>query len=249
MSRPDISSAYRKAHTRRQHPGGFTGSVTRSRPSRAAARRTRIRRRRVGALVAVVALAAALNSASEGSSSLPALPTSAPVTVLPSAPVDAPADDPRDGWRDALGGAGGDVPDGTTVFDDAIPGVANLDPDLLGALRAAAADAPVGFVVNSGWRSEAYQEHLLREAVARYGSKAEASRWVATPGTSPHVSGHAVDIGPTAAATWLSQHGAAYGLCQIYGNEPWHFELRPDAADQGCPPTYADPTHDPRMQQ
>ena len=41
----------------------------------------------------------------------------------------------------------------------------------------------------------------------------------------------------------------AYGLCQIYGNEPWHFELRPDAVDHGCPPTYADPTHDPRMQQ
>jgi len=248
MSRRDISSAYRKAHTRRQHPGGFTGSVTRSRPVRATARRTRIRRRRAGALVAVVALAAAVNSASEGSASLPSLPvlpTASPAAELPR----ASADDARDGWRDALGDAGGDVPDGTTVFDDALPGVANLESDLLGALRQAAADAPVDFVVNSGWRSEAYQEHLLREAVAQYGSKAEASRWVATPDTSPHVSGHAVDIGPTAAAAWLSEHGAAYGLCQIYGNEPWHFELRPDAVGQGCPPTYADPTHDPRMQQ
>jgi hypothetical protein len=62
------------------------------------------------------------------------------------------------------------------------------------------------------------------------------------------VSGDAVDIGPSDAATWLSEHGAAYGLCQIYGNEPWHYELRPDAVDQGCPPMYADPTHDPRMQ-
>ena len=26
-----------------------------------------------------------------------------------------------------------------------------------------------------------------------------------------------------------------YGLCQIYGNEPWHYELRPDAVDHGCP--------------
>ena len=40
-----------------------------------------------------------------------------------------------------------------------------------------------------------------------------------------------------------------YGLCQIYGNEPWHYELRPEAIDRGCPPMYADPTHDPRMQQ
>ena len=34
-----------------------------------------------------------------------------------------------------------------------------------------------------------------------------------------------------------------------YGNEPWHFELSPDAIDHGCPPMYADPTRDPRMQQ
>ena len=46
---------------------------------------------------------------------------------------------------------------------------------------------------------------------------------------------------------WLSEHGAAYGLCQIYRNEPWHFELRPRAIESGCPPMYPDPTHDPRM--
>ncbi len=71
---------------------------------------------------------------------------------------------------------------------------------------------------------------------------------MATPETSPHVSGDAVDIGPSDATAWLSEYGAAYGLCQIYGNEPWHFELRPEAIDHGCPPTYPDPTYDPRMQ-
>ena len=85
------------------------------------------------------------------------------------------------------------------------------------------------------------------EAVSKYGSEAEAARWVATPKTSAHVSGEAVDIGPDDATEWLSGHGAAYGLCQIYGNEPWHYELRPDAIGHGCPPTYADPTHDPRL--
>ena len=70
---------------------------------------------------------------------------------------------------------------------------------------------------------------------------------MATPDTSAHVSGDAVDIGPSVAAAWLSGHGAEYGLCQIYGNEPWHYELRPGAIDHGCPPVYADPTHDPRM--
>ena len=150
------------------------------------------------------------------------------------------------------GEAGGAVPDGTTVFDDQIPGVAKLDPDLLGALRRAAADAAGGgveFSVDSGWRSPAYQEQLLREAISKYGSEAAAARWVATPETSAHVKGDAVDIGPSGAAAWLSAHGAAYGLCRIYGNEPWHFELRPEVIDHGCPPMYADPTQDPRMQQ
>ena len=55
--------------------------------------------------------------------------------------------------------------------------------------------------------------------------------------------------GPFDATAWLSEHGSEYGLCQIYGNEPWHYELRPEAIDHGCPPMYADPTHDPRMQQ
>jgi hypothetical protein len=63
------------------------------------------------------------------------------------------------------------------------------------------------------------------------------------------VSGDAVDIGPSDATSWLSTRGAEYGLCQIYANEPWHYELRPEAIDQGCPPLYADPTQDPRMQQ
>jgi zinc D-Ala-D-Ala carboxypeptidase len=147
--------------------------------------------------------------------------------------------------------ADGVVPDGVTVFDDEIPAVAKLAPSLLEALRKAANDAAddrVEFVVNSGWRSREYQEHLLDEAISKYGSKKEAARWVATADTSPHVSGDAVDIGPTAATAWLAEHGAEYGLCQIYRNEPWHYELRPDAVDDGCPPLYADPTLDPRMQ-
>jgi len=137
-----------------------------------------------------------------------------------------------------------------SVFDDRNPGVANLDPGLLRALRAAATDAAddgVVFHVNSGWRSPAYQSQLRREAVVKYGSVAEAARWVATAETSAHVAGEAVDIGPADARAWLREHGARYGLCQIYRNEPWHYELRPEAVDRGCPPMYPDPTHDPRM--
>jgi zinc D-Ala-D-Ala carboxypeptidase len=161
-----------------------------------------------------------------------------------------PRQPPRERSRSGATTADGVVPDGVTVFDDDFPAVANLDPDLLDALRRPAADAEddgVGFVVNSGWRSPAYQEQLLREAISEYGSAEEAARWVATVDKSAHVSGDAVDIGPAGAAAWLSQHGGEYGLCQIYDNEPWHYELRPEAGDEGCPPRYADPTQDPRM--
>jgi D-alanyl-D-alanine carboxypeptidase len=210
--------------------------VSYSQPAR---RTTRwIRRIRVaGLLVVVAAIAGALGRQLPASSS--STPSS-PIHVLPS------------GHRGALGEADGAVPDGTTVFDDEIPGVARLDADLLGALRRAATDAAddgVELRVDSAWRSPEYQQRLLDEAISKYGSEEEATRWVATPNTSAHVAGDAVDIGPSGAAAWLSEHGAEYGLCQTYSNEPWHYELRPEAGDHGCPPVYADPTYDPRMQQ
>jgi hypothetical protein len=161
---------------------------------------------------------------------------------------------PPTGTPTVLDGADGVIPDGVlvSVFAEEVPAVGNLDSELLDAVRQAAIDAEatgVGLGVTSGWRSPEYQEQLLQQAVVEYGSSEEAARWVATPERSAHVSGEAVDIGPPEAAGWLSDHGAAYGLCQIYGNETWHFELRPDAVDDGCPPMYADPTDDPRMQQ
>jgi hypothetical protein len=151
----------------------------------------------------------------------------------------------------ALGETDGAVPEGVGVFDDDIPAVANLDPSLRRALRQAATHAArdgVEIVVKSGWRSREYQKQLLRGAVAKYGSEKAAARWVATPDTSSHVSGDAVDIGPSRATAWLSTHGAQYRLCQIYRNEPWHYELRREAVPDGCPARYADPRHDPRMQ-
>jgi zinc D-Ala-D-Ala carboxypeptidase len=235
--------------------GGVTYTVYRQ-PARARARRIRIRRIRAACLLVVIAaIAAALGPQLLASSSSTAAP---PIDVprgehrgLGIEPHGPPGELPGE-HGGALGEADGAVPDGTTVFDDDVLGVAKLEPDLLGALRQAATDAAgdgVEFVVESGWRSPEYQDQLLREVVSEYGSEEEAARWVATADTSPHVSGDAVDIGPSDATAWLSEHGAAYGLCQIYGNEPWHYELRPEAIDHGCPAMYADPTHDPRMQQ
>ena len=191
-----------------------------SQPARRTTRRIRIRWIRVaGLLVVIAAIAATL------SDQLPASSYS----------TDAPLIDVLRGEQPRR-----------------IRGAGTLDPALATALReagTAAAYDGVELNVTSGWRSPEHQQELLNEAISKYGSVAEATRWVATPDTSPHVSGDAVDIGPADATAWLAEHGAAYGLCQIYGNEPWHFELRPEAVDHGCPPPYADPTHDPRMQQ
>jgi zinc D-Ala-D-Ala carboxypeptidase len=220
--------------------------VSYSEPARTAARRTRS-----PILAALVVVSAAflgvLLHQSLASSSHSIAP---PIALLhgDSFPQ-APAEDLR--WDDDhVGQRDGAVPDGVSVFDDDVPAVAKLDPALLRALRRAANDAAddaVEFVVDSGWRSPEYQERLLREAIAKYGSEKEAARWVATPATSAHVSGDAVDLGPVSATAWLSKHGAEYGLCQIYRNEPWHYELRPEAIGHSCPRMYADPTHDPRM--
>lgn len=139
---------------------------------------------------------------------------------------------------------------GVTVFDDSVPAVANLSPGLRGALRRAATDAArddVDILLSSGWRSRVYQRYLLRKAVARYGSKQAAARWVATANTSSHVAGDAVDVGPVRARRWLARHGVKYGLCQIYRNEPWHFELRREAVGGRCPAMYPSPAEDPRM--
>jgi hypothetical protein len=198
-------------------------------------RRVRIRRTRVAGLVVVLA----------------AIATFLGDQLLASSPSTGLSGAAGIELRGPLGEADGAVPDGTTVFDDEVPGVAKLDTALLVALRRAATDAApdgVQFVVNSGWRSRAYEDQLRREAIVKYGSAEAAARWVATGSTSAHTTGDAVDIGPSGAAAWLSEHGAAYGLCQIYANEPWHYELRPEAIDHGCPAMYVDPTNDPRMQ-
>ncbi len=127
-------------------------------------------------------------------------------------------------------------------FDVNRPAIGKLDPDLRDAIQAAARDAKkdgVRMVVTSGWRSRAHQQRLLDEAVVKYGSEEEALRYVSTPDASEHVTGDAVDIGPTDATSWLSQHGAEYGLCQIFANEIWHYELATTPGGE-CPEMWPD---------
>ncbi|MGY1770061.1 M15 family metallopeptidase [Blastococcus sp. SYSU D00813] len=137
----------------------------------------------------------------------------------------------------------GYVPHGAAVspFAD-VPAVTRLEPDLRAALQAAAraaAEDGVDLYVTSGWRSAAYQQALFDAAVAEHGSVEDARAFVLRPEESEHVTGRAVDIGPPAATSWMQQHGAGFGLCQTYGNEPWHHELA-TTPGTACPPPLAD---------
>lgn len=151
--------------------------------------------------------------------------------AAPGAPASDPGTVKRAVQADddvAVGVRGGSVPEGASPFDTTLPAVSRMDADLLHAVQRAARDAEadgIRIVVTGGWRSRAYQQHLFDLAVVKYGSEQEAHRYVGTPETSHHVTGHAVDIGPTDADDWLSRHGADYGLYQTYANEMWHFEL------------------------
>ncbi|MET0233043.1 MAG: M15 family metallopeptidase [Kibdelosporangium sp.] len=138
----------------------------------------------------------------------------------------------------------GYIPEGESISvrDTGHPALRNLDAKLVQALHQAADEARADGVelkVTSGWRSKQYQERLLAEAVDRYGSLAKARKFVNTPDQSTHVSGRAVDIGPTRAADWMVQHGSDFGLCQAYGNEIWHFELLTEPGGD-CPPQQPD---------
>ena len=140
----------------------------------------------------------------------------------------------------AIDTTGGSIPDGQLVspFDVKNPVVGFLDPPLQSAIQEAtraAATEGVDVALTSGWRSKGFQKRLFDDAVATYGSPDVASEFVASPEASMHVVGKAVDVGPVAADEWMIANGARFGLCQIYANEIWHFELALDA--QGaCPP-------------
>ena len=134
---------------------------------------------------------------------------------------------------------GGYLPDGQTIspFDVTNPVTAWLDPALLTAIQNAARGAEADGVdvqITSGWRTKGFQQRLFDDAVRTYGNVGTAQQFVASPDTSRHVVGKAVDVGPVAADTWLIRNGSRFGLCQIYANEIWHFELAADK-DGNCP--------------
>lgn len=161
-----------------------------------------------------------------------------PAPAPPGPPV--PSDVGLDSGPAGVDTVGGWLPQGVTLspFDSANPILSQLDPALLAAVQDAALSAQAHGIelrVTSGWRSQGFQQRLFDDGVLTHGSIEAASEFVKTPETSKHVTGQAIDIGPAEAANWLAANGNRFGLCQIYANEIWHFELVADAQGN-CPP-------------
>jgi zinc D-Ala-D-Ala carboxypeptidase len=214
---------------------------------------------RLPVLIAITAATVALSACS------PAVNEPQPPADPAAPPVPTIADDPRPpgaalligpaaqypgtGRADAdtltIGDAatdtvGGLLPGDTMLspFEVSTPILERLDPALLDAVQRAARRAAADGVemrITSGWRSRGFQQRLLDDGVRTYGGLDAARKFVATPEVSRHVVGEAIDIGPTTAAEWMIANGRQFGLCQIFANENWHFELATDERGQ-CPP-------------
>ncbi len=95
------------------------------------------------------------------------------------------------------------------------------------AAKAAAKKDGVTIYIVSGFRTLSRQQTLFNQAVRKYGSINEASKWVAPPLVSHHPWGVAIDVNypdEPVGAGWLEIHGSKFGLCRVFENEWWHFE-------------------------
>ena len=95
------------------------------------------------------------------------------------------------------------------------------------AAQAAAAKDGQRIYIVSGFRSLSRQETLYNQAIRKYRTVDEASKWVAPPLVSHHPWGIAIDVNypnEPVGAGWLEVHGSKFGLCRVFENEWWHFE-------------------------
>ena len=107
---------------------------------------------------------------------------------------------------------------------------AALDKQLVYRFKAAQAAAKKDgqrIYIVSGYRTLSRQKTLFANALRKYGSTTEASKWVAPPLVSHHPWGVAIDVNypnEPVGAGWLEIHGSKFGLCRVFENEWWHFE-------------------------
>jgi zinc D-Ala-D-Ala carboxypeptidase len=105
-----------------------------------------------------------------------------------------------------------------------------IDKQLMNRFKAAQAAAKKDgqtIYIASGFRSLSRQTTLFAQAIKKYGTAAEASKWVAPPLVSHHPWGVAIDVNypdDPVGAGWLEINGSKFGLCRVFKNEWWHFE-------------------------
>ena len=123
-----------------------------------------------------------------------------------------------------------------------------MDKQLMNRFKAAQAaakkDGQVLYIA-SGFRSLARQKTLFVQAVKKYGTAGEASKWVAPPLVSHHPWGIAIDVNypdEPVGAGWLEVNGYKFGLCRVFENEWWHFEPT-IAPGWKCPALVPDATY------
>lgn len=122
-------------------------------------------------------------------------------------------------WAEYATGGAASRPDSFTGLSDP------FSQALQEMLQAAPPEVKIG--ITSAYRSPELQAKLWEDALAKYGSPAEARKWVAPPGNSQHNHGNAGDLQFTtpAAREWAHANAANYGLAFPLSNEPWHIEL------------------------
>jgi hypothetical protein len=93
-----------------------------------------------------------------------------------------------------------------------------MRPDVAAAfdrMAAAASQAGLTLVVNSGFRSDAEQAALF--------AAHPDPTWVAPPGKSLHRCATELDLGPETAYGWLAENASRFGFVQRYSWEAWHY--------------------------
>jgi hypothetical protein len=104
-----------------------------------------------------------------------------------------------------------------------------MRPDVAAAydqMVAAARNDGIVLVVVSGFRSDAEQAELF--------AAHPDPTWVAPPGHSLHRCATELDIGPSAAYSWLASNAGRFGFVQRYSWEAWHYGF--DAGPAPCSP-------------
>jgi hypothetical protein len=102
-----------------------------------------------------------------------------------------------------------------------------MRPDVAAAydqMAAAARGDGLALIVVSGFRSDAEQAELF--------AAHPDPTWVAPPGHSLHRCATELDVGPSAAYSWLASNASRFGFVQRYSWEAWHYGY--DAGPAPC---------------